>query len=219
MMTTYPKINSIYKRHSETNKLRMGEYAQQVYRYLEDNDWIAYEKIDGMNVRCHWDGSTIKFAGRTDNAQIPAPLLVRLLEIFTAEKLTFVFGSDPIDVTIFGEGFGGNIQNPVGKRYNPDGKFDFIMFDVRIGDWWIRYSDMMEFADSLETKLVPIIAVKSLREQIESIKYGVYSKVAEDKAFYAEGIVCRPLYDILTRNGQRVITKIKYKDFQNIGME
>lgn len=31
--------------------------------------------------------------------------------------------------------------------------------------------------------------------------------------FIAEGIVARPATELLTRNGERIITKIKHKDF------
>ena len=37
--------------------------------------------------------------------------------------------------------------------------------------------------------------------------------------FKAEGIVARPAFELKARNGKRLITKIKYKDFGNAGPE
>ena len=37
-------------------KLIEGKFRNECVEYLKDNDWIFTEKIDGTNVRVHWDG-------------------------------------------------------------------------------------------------------------------------------------------------------------------
>lgn len=80
--------------------------------------------------------------GRTDNAEIPRPLLDSLNKIFgttEAEELfEQTFGEK--NVILFGEGYGGKVQG-VGNEYRPDESF--ILFDVLIGEnyqtrEWVR---------------------------------------------------------------------------------
>ena len=49
---------------------------------MKNCDWEFTEKVDGTNIRVHWDGHTVEFGGRTDKAQIPKPLLERLETLF-----------------------------------------------------------------------------------------------------------------------------------------
>ena len=47
---------------------------------------------------------------------------------------------------------------------------------------------------------------------INLVRSGFNSKWGE---FKAEGIVARPETELKRRNGQRIITKLKYKDFED----
>ena len=58
--------------------------------------------------------------------------------------------------------------------------------------------------------IVPVIGQGTLLEGIEMVKKGFNSKWGE---FIAEGIVARPLTELRTRRGERLITKIKHCDF------
>ena len=71
-MKEYHKIKSLYERDHHTKKLIEGKYADETIEFLKDNKWEFTEKIDGTNIRILWDGHKVMFAGRTDNAQIPA---------------------------------------------------------------------------------------------------------------------------------------------------
>src|SRR5271165_5917716 len=107
-MNEYHKIMSIYKRDQKTNQFIIGDWALPEIGYLASLDWEWDEKIDGTNIRIHWDGTNRKFGGRTDNAQIPAYLFERLEVLFTIENLKNCFGESP--ATLYGEGFGAKIQ-------------------------------------------------------------------------------------------------------------
>ena len=74
----YHKIQTVYKRDPVTKykTLLEGEYSLPEFEYLADNEWVWTEKVDGTNIRVMWDGwKKLSFGGRTDNAQIPTPLV------------------------------------------------------------------------------------------------------------------------------------------------
>lgn len=217
-MTEYHKINTIFKRDM-TNKgmLQIGEYSLPVFEYLRDNDWVFTEKVDGTNVRVMWDGKRVSFNGKTDNAQMPMPLVTKLQELFegTAKRQLFIdtFGglNDPeedMEVCLYGEGYGAKIQKG-GGNYMASG-VDFVLFDVKVSDWWLQREDVEDVASCLGIKAVPVIGHGTLHEAVELARSGFNSEWGN---FPAEGIVLRPSEELRTRNGQRIITKIKHCDF------
>ena len=118
-MRKYEKIDTIYSRDTEGSKnLRPGVFRDSTVEYLALNKWIWTEKIDGTNIRVHWDGHQITFGGRTDSAQIPSDLVTRLNEIFMNEAAEELFEQTfgEKEVIIFGEGYGRKIQK-VGSKY------------------------------------------------------------------------------------------------------
>jgi len=207
-MKEYHKIQSIFKRDDKTHKFLDGIWALPEFEYLKNNQWEFTEKIDGTNIRVGWDGENITYGGRTDNAQIPTFLLTRLQELFTPEKLRIAIGAEPIDTMLCGEGFGAKIQKG-GGNYIPNG-VDFILFDVLISGWWLRRNDVRGIAESLGIRLVPIVGYGSIGEAIEIVRSGYNSSFGD---FNAEGLVLRPTTELFTRHGQRIITKLKTKDF------
>ena len=215
-MRKYEKIETIYARDTEgTKHLRPGVFRDQTVEYLALNKWIWTEKIDGTNIRIHWDGHKITFGGRTDNAAIPADLITRLNEIFinnAAEELfEQTFGEK--EVIIFGEGYGRKIQK-VGSKYIEKG-VDFIIFDVLIGENYQEREWVEKIAQMFGLKIVPIVGTGNLYEAVKYICNHPNSVVAE-KEVEMEGIVCRPAVEMRNRRGERVIVKIKWCDIREI---
>jgi len=207
-MTPYPKIQTIFKRDPETNfkTLLEGNYSLPVFEYLRDCEWYATEKVDGTNIRiiCDADGITIK--GKTDNAQIPGKLFNTLTKQFMDlyPKLINMF---PAGVCLYGEGYGAGIQK--GGNYRPDQ--NFVLFDVKVDEFWLLYADIKEIADELRLDVVPImLAGVHINQAITLVRHGFKSTWGD---FMAEGLVIQPCEQLFTRNGERVITKLKYKDF------
>lgn len=112
------------------------------------------------------------------------------------------------DVCLYGEGYGARIQKG-GGNYIRDG-VDFILFDVRIGNFWLTPEQVGDLATALDLKSVPMIGLGTLQDAIDMCRQGLKSQWGD---FEAEGIIARPAVDLLTRHGQRIITKIKCKDF------
>jgi len=202
-MKTYHKINSIYKRDEKGNFLE-GQWSCPEFEYLANNIWNWTEKIDGTNIRIDWNGESFKIGGRTDNAQIPTFLYSRLLELFNADKLL-----PYAPMTLYGEGFGAKIQKG-GGNYISNG-VDFILFDVLIDDYWLKREDVTDIADKLELRVVPVIGEGTLYEAIGFVKTGFNSTFGE---FQSEGLVLRPKVELFNRGNQRIITKIKCRDWK-----
>jgi len=205
----YPKIQGIFKRDEKTHKFIEGEWALPEFVYLKDNIWQWTEKINGTNVRICWEpfsANQISFLGRTDKASLPPFLLAKLRQIFIVDKLMAIFR---LPACLYGEGFGNRIQG-AGKNYIPD-DVDFILFDIRIGQWWLKRPDLEDIAARLGIRIVPIVGQGTLIEAINLIKAKKLKSVFGD--FLAEGLVLWPMIELRDRAGQRIVTKLKHKDF------
>ena len=194
---------------NDPSKLIDGAWTNHTFQALQDISWVCTEKIDGTNIRVIWDGETITFKGRTDRANIPQHLVEKLRILFTPEKMLEVFGEK--EVCLYGEGYGQKIQN--GHNYIKKG-VNFILFDIKIGKWWLEYEDLVDIAYDLGIDIVPVVHIGSLEEAIEMVKEGFKSKIAENEDYDAEGLVCKPIVTLFDRAGNRIITKIKTRDFK-----
>lgn len=188
-----------------------------------DNDWFLY------------------FCGRTENAQIPKHLKKKLMEIFQVfpdceeegewcespngmlmrtfsdvyDKMTATQQTS-LTISIYGEGYGVKIQKGGNYIKNDVG---FILFDVKVGDWWLNREACEEIAKRLNIPIVPLIGYMTISEAIEFVKNGFKSTIAENPDYDAEGLVLKTPYGLQFRNGQRIITKIKTCDFQKYRMK
>lgn len=217
-MRTYEKIETIFNRDTTgTKKLIPGDFRNETVEFLKDTEWVFTEKIDGTNIRIYWDGHKVEFGGRTDNAEIPRPLLDSLNKIFgttEAEELfEQTFGEK--NVILFGEGYGGKIQG-VGNEYRPDESF--ILFDVLIGENYQTREWVEKTAQMFGIKAVPVLFTGSLQAGIDYVCGHPKSAVAM-KDTYMEGVVARPKVELKDRCGRRVIVKIKWKDFKDFAKE
>ena len=207
-MKEYHKIQSVYKRDSNTHRFIEGEWSCPEFGFLQNNNWVWTEKVDGTNIRVGWDGFSIDFNGRTKDAQTPTFLMSALRDVFLGKETVFkeIFNTD--DVCLYGEGYGAKIQKG-GGNYRSDNSF--VLFDVLIGGVWLKRESVEDIADKLNLDVVPIIGNGTLLEAIEYTRDGFYSTWGP---FHAEGIVCRPSVEMKTRMGNRIITKVKTKDWR-----
>lgn len=205
-MREYHKIQSVYKRDEKTHKFIEGQFSLPEIEYLKDNPWDWTEKIDGTNIRILWDGNSVQFGGRTANAQMPVFLYDKLNELFPAEKFQAEYPDTPM--CLYGEGYGAKIQKG-GGNYISNG-VNFILFDVLINDFWLKRVDVEDIANHLEIQAVPLVGQGSIDGAIQLVKDGFTSTFGN---FLAEGLVLKPAVDLFSRNGHRVITKIKHRDW------
>lgn len=206
----YPKIQSVYKRDPNNNfKTFLPEYSTPEIEYLKDNTWEFTEKVDGTNIRIEFypELQRVFYKGRTERSQIPTALLTRL-QIFTPALLGGVFDHHITGVTLYGEGYGKWIQH--GSKYLPD-RVDFILFDVWVDGMWLKRTDVDDIAHKLGIQAVPVITWGTLNDMKILTSFGIQSQVGECPA---EGIVARPTIEMCNRKGERIITKLKTKDFK-----
>lgn len=210
-MQTYHKIETIFNRDTEgTKQLIPGSYRSETVEYLKDNIWQFTEKIDGTNIRVHWDGHRVEFGGRTENAQIPTPLMDKLKELFSTTEAEELFEQTygEKDVILFGEGYGAKIQG-VGGQYRPD--VSFILFDVLIGDNYQSREWVEATAKMFGIDVVPVVLEGTLEDGISFVLQHPKSTIG---SAMMEGVVARPMVEMRDRVGNRVIVKIKWKDFK-----
>lgn len=176
----------MFKRDPATNNKTfiMGDWANPAFGYLANNEWVFTEKVDGTNIRVmcpdyREDGKQygITFGGKTDSAQIPATLVERLVQRFHTDeqraRLAEMFPEG--NACLYGEGYGAKIQS--GGNYRPDQ--DFVLFDVKVGDWWLERHNVEDVASKLGLDVVPIIGTGTLHDAIEQTRIGFNSRWGE----------------------------------------
>jgi len=218
-MNEYPKIQSVYKRYTEgpnKGKFIIGEWTLPEFEYLKDLIWVWKEKVDGTNIRVqYWGngkegnplviGSIVEIKGKTDKAQRIEPLYSNVEKMFPVEWFQEHF--DPgLDICLYGEGYGAGIQK--GGKYRPDQSF--VLFDIKVGHWWLQNDALSEIATAGRIEYIPTLLELSIMDAVDMVSDGIQSTWG---IFDMEGLVGQPLVPLNMRNGQRVITKIKTKDF------
>ena len=218
----YPKINTLFKR-DDKNIIIPSQYTCEEFNYLSNCLWECTEKVDGTNTRIYitmeaGEGEDpwfydITIKGRTNRAIIPPKLLNKLKSIFYTQKWKEIFPSlTPEDtVCIYGEGYGTGIQK-CGKDYISNDT-NFILFDVKVDDWWLTRKDCEEIAKECNIDIVPLIGYMTIPQAIEYVNQGFKSKISENKDLIAEGLVLKTPLGLKSRDGKRIITKIKHCDF------
>jgi hypothetical protein len=211
----YPKIQTLFNRDEkfkvDTSQLRIPEFGLI-------KQWLITEKIDGTNIRVFLEpDGKVRFGGRTDRAQIPVTLLDVLRDIFTAERIARAFIADDL-VILYGEGYGPKIQK--GGKYRSDHP-SFRLFDVRVGDWWLNWDDVEDIAHNLDIETVPVLyrdyssLLPTCYAELEDIiPFSIIASFENERNdVQAEGIVARTNPLLCRRNGERLMWKLKFKDF------
>lgn len=209
-MSEYHKIHSLFMRDESKNYRNFieGQWARPEFEYLASNQWIFEEKIDGTNIRIILKDGVVSFGGRTDNAQMPTFLYAKLCELFPTDKVIEAF-PDRTEAVLYGEGYGAKIQKG-GGDYIPDG-CGFILFDVTVGARWLSRESVTEVAEKFGIARAPTVGQGTLLDAIEMCRTGFPSLL---RATAPEGLVMRPCVDLFARNGSRIISKLKLKDYR-----
>ena len=209
MLKEYHKIETLFERDLKTKKLIEGNFRNKTIEYLKNNKWQFTEKIDGTNIRIYWDGHKVSYFGRTDKAQIPAELMNRLVELFGGEVNEEIFEQKfgETEVMLIGEGYGEKIQK--GGLYRKGQ--DFILFDVMIAGNWQPRESVEDIAKTFNIDVVPIVLEGTIQEGIDYVKTKPKSKIGTADS---EGVVGRPEMELQDRTGNRVVVKIKVRDFE-----
>jgi hypothetical protein len=225
----YHKIQGVYKRDGEGNFI-LGNYSLDAFRYLEHLGWHWTEKIDGTNIRIGIDPKVelvadgvyapaappeIRIGGHHNNSQLPTFLLDAINGILDFDRIQSTF---QCPVVLYGEGYGGSIQKGHSHYGYPEHP-TFILYDVWVaephnkllGGYWLSFDKVQGIAEALNIPSVPELGIMTLNSAIQQIRW--HPPLSKVGVNLAEGIVGTPSIPLFDRQGHRIITKIKYRDF------
>lgn len=168
----------------------------------------AMEKIHGTSAHVSWkDGGVLFFSGGCEYSQF--------IQLFDQEELAARFAQMKHEhVVVFGEAYGGKMQGMSGTYGD---QLRFVAFEVKIGESWLAVPKAENVArdlgfDFVHWKQVPttIEALDAERDadSVQAIKNGIGAGKKR------EGIVLRPIIEVTTNRGSRIIAKYKRDDFQ-----
>ncbi len=201
-MHSYSKILNLFKFHEPT-KGRTVEFACPEFEYLRDCEWLFTEKVDGTNIRVIFDAEgKYEIRGRTDKAPLHSHLLAAIKEIM--DKVEFT------SLTIYGEGYGPGINK--GGAYRAEKSF--VAFDVFIhveeDGYYLPRLEAEQLCRAQSIPFVPIKLIGKLREAYWAVQRGLESEWGK---FWAEGLVGVPMIPVRGIKGERLIVKIKHRDY------
>lgn len=211
----YPKFYAPYNRE-RLDEVKRSKYVdvtsprKELQPYMNiDTSWVVSEKVDGTNTRILWDGYHLSVKGRTNSSQLQGYQNTLLEELSQNGNYRFDETFGVKEVVIYGESFGGKIQ---GNPYNTDPQFK--VFDIMIDGVWLQYEEVEDICNQLGLEMLPHSVIEGWETVMEA-----FFTLAEEKSEageYFEGLVAVPAHMPLTRLGERVITKIKVADFEEL---
>ena len=209
-MKEYHKIETLYKFNQETKKFDIGNFYNKSVEILKNNQWLFTEKIDGTNLRIWWNGHTLTYGGRTDNANFSKREIEYIETFLVNEYKTVIFEQlfQEKEVMVYGELYGSGIQN--GGLYTNGEGYAFRVFDIEIDSIFLTYDNAFAITtQELNYDFVPIVMKSNIQEAVDYVLETDKSTFSEAKL---EGLVGKPLGDFRDRLGKRIIVKIKKKD-------
>jgi hypothetical protein len=205
---TYPKIDTLFERDQATFVVDPTKLKASVLGTIRE--WDVTEKIDGTNIRVMLSESgEVSFGGRSNAAQIPGDLFQYLIRTFQQDRLkTTLWIDEAQEVILFGEGYGPGIQKG-GGLYRADKAF--ILYDVLVaGKWWLDQAAVEGIAAKLMIDPVPYLGRMTLDQIVERVRSPHPSRLG---TAMAEGVVARPIETLFDKRLNRIIIKLKTKDF------
>ena len=212
-MKEYQKIESLYKFDNNLKKF-IPEFYNPIVDYLKTLPWIVSEKIDGTNIRVHWDGHRVSWSGRTDTSELPKEVQHVLESTFGESEIIFEQTFGEKDVLLFMECYGGKIQ---GGLYG--GTERLIGFDVMVEGIYLNKLIIKDIFNKFGVPTVEFYQVPHLSDAIEYVQEHTEPSVyCENGTTQIEGLVCVPFERLYDHQGKRIIVKIKKKDLKKLSL-
>ncbi len=185
---------------------------------------FALEKIHGTSAHVSFETITTFEFGKDEPVSSRVDLHFfnggenreRFLALFNQEELKSKFSALQIKnkMTVYGEAYGGKQQ---GMSHTYGKELKFVAFDVQIGESWLDVPRADAIVKGLGLEFVHYAKVPATIEALDverdapSIQ-AVRNGIVESKP--REGIVIRPLLEVVKNNGARIIAKHKGEAFQ-----
>lgn len=179
----------------------------------------ALEKVHGTSAHLRFNRAEVDEHGDTQPARLTffagGEKHERFVNLFDRDLLLQRFEALGFhEVTVFGEAYGGKQQ---GMRATYGDELAFIVFDVRVGkDRWLNVPEMAKTAETLGLESVPYEEVSTELVELDARRdapseVAVRRGTGSDKR--REGVILRPLVEMLDVHGNRIITKHKQEAF------
>ena len=142
----------------------------------------------------------------------------QFVALFNQEDLLIKFRENAkehpgVHITVYGEAYGGKLQG-MSDTYGKDLKF--IAFEVKINEDWLGVFQAEKMANKLGFEFVPYEIINTTEEEINAAMMKD-SEVAIRRGTgigrMREGVVLRPLVELIHPNGGRIICKHKRPEF------
>jgi len=174
---------------------------------MQFKECYAMEKIHGTSAHVRFkDGEVAFFSGGEKHDKF-----VDLFDKeFLTEKFTELFDCD---VVIYGEAYGGKCQG-MSATYGKELKF--IVFDVKVDGIWLDVPNAEDVAKKLGLEFVAYEKIPTELKYIDAERDKMSSQAIRNGLGYdklREGVVLRPLIELIKSNGKRVISKHKRDEF------
>ena len=211
MSAPYRSITNLYERDPNNKRLLSTEFSKPEFALLREIVWVFTEKVDRTNTRVIWDGQSLEVRGRSDDDHAYAKHFPMIRNMFTEAQFAEKFGEKP--VTLYGELYGNGINK--GQKYRDD--VGWIMFDAQINGFFLEQNNLQALGDSLSVDVVPVIQQSSLDNGRLTVKLGLDSQVATwcgRGKVEAEGLIGKPAVQLFDKFGERIIVKIKTRDYR-----
>ncbi len=219
----YPKIDTLWNR-DEKRFVIPGSLRKPEFGVIKS--WSLTEKLNGRNLRVTLsDDDTVEYKGRADEAELIPEMLKFLMEKFPLTVLKNALWlpnkTPPKHATIYGEGYGGSHMAHGSGIYRKD--WSFRLFDVLMespnGIWWLERRNIEDIAMKLGVQCVPLIGhidyLPCCAEQLEEIiNESIVAKEENDTKTIPEGIIAKSEPSLFDKKGDRIIWKLKIKDFK-----
>ena len=224
MFHSYTKIDTVLQRDLEgTKRLIPGTFRDPAVQYLKDLPWEVQEKVDGTNIQIWFDGNRVQIMGRDEKSLIPDELMDVLKAKFLNDETEQLFeqmfppkldeeGNEKlVEVSIFGEGIGPKIQK-VGPLYGSE--YRFLVFDVRVSGVYLEHSSDIykQVINAFDLETVPDLPDMTIGEAEAYVTKKPQSLVNPNAPM--EGVVLRPKVRLYNQKGERLIVKVKCRDYQ-----
>jgi len=213
--TKYEKFSSPFKKDEKF--LNTKDLSQN----LPKGKWIITEKIDGTNIRViltkkDEEGNRETHIGSRKLLLNPedksSKQFLDCLEEVNLNKIKEYFDKVDSTVVIYGEGYGAGVQK--GRIYSL--KKNFRVFDIRIGEAYQDFEYVEKVCVDNQLNIVPMLG------DIEEIDYdgcvtllGSHKEtmIKEGDGGQSEGFVYKFEPVLLNKYKERLIFKVKFKDF------
>ena len=171
----------------------------------------AMEKIHGTSAHISYNNNEVRFfagGGNYDN-------FVALFNIEDLKKRfdEVIIGNET--VIVYGESYGGK-QQGMSAVYGKEGKF--VAFEVKIGDAWLNVPKAAQIVLGLGLEFVYYNRISTNMSAIDAERdaLSVQAKRNGTGEHPREGIVLRPIEEVIKNNGNRIIAKHKTDAYSEI---